>query len=90
MICLSVNDAFVMFQWAKHLGVKNVFMLPDGNGDFTRQMNMLVTKVLSAPFGVHSHITPLFPSPHYHLMSHRVRTLSCPCSCFITAPLLLG
>lgn len=44
VICLSVNDAFVMFQWAKHLGVKNVFMLPDGNGDFTRKMGMLVNK----------------------------------------------
>jgi peroxiredoxin len=44
VICLSVNDAFVMFQWAKHLGVEKVFMLPDGNGDFTRQMGMLVDK----------------------------------------------
>jgi thioredoxin-dependent peroxiredoxin len=42
--CVSVNDAFVMFQWGKNLGVKNVKMLPDGNGDFTRGMNMLVKK----------------------------------------------
>ncbi len=42
--CLSVNDAFTMFQWSKHLGVKNVKMLPDGNGDFTRMMGMLVKK----------------------------------------------
>ncbi len=42
--CLSVNDAFTMFQWGKHLGVKNVKMLPDGNGDFTRLMGMLVKK----------------------------------------------
>lgn len=42
--CLSVNDAFSMFQWAKQLGVKNVKMLPDGNGDFTRGMDMLVKK----------------------------------------------
>ena len=34
--CVSVNDAFVMYQWAKHLGIKHVKMLPDGNGDFTR------------------------------------------------------
>ncbi|WP_299951492.1 peroxiredoxin [uncultured Ruegeria sp.] len=40
--CLSVNDAFVMFQWAKALNVKNVKMLPDGNGEFTRKMGMLV------------------------------------------------
>ncbi|WP_071518687.1 peroxiredoxin [Geitlerinema sp. PCC 9228] len=44
VICLSVNDAFVMFQWAKQQGVQKVFMLPDGNADFTRQMGMLVEK----------------------------------------------
>lgn len=42
--CLSVNDAFTMFQWSKHLGVKQVKMLPDGNADFTRAMGMLVKK----------------------------------------------
>ena len=42
--CVSVNDAFVMFQWGKNLGVKNVKMLPDGNGEFTRGMDMLVKK----------------------------------------------
>ena len=42
--CLSVNDAFVMFQWAKHLGAEKVKMLPDGCGDFTRGMDMLVAK----------------------------------------------
>jgi peroxiredoxin len=42
--CLSVNDAFVMFQWSKQIGAKNVKMLPDGNGEFTRKMGMLVDK----------------------------------------------
>jgi peroxiredoxin len=42
--CLSVNDAFTMFQWSKNLDVKNVKMLPDGNGEFTRLMDMLVKK----------------------------------------------
>ncbi|MFT5063082.1 MAG: peroxiredoxin [Gammaproteobacteria bacterium] len=42
--CLSVNDAFVMFQWGKNLGAKNVKLLPDGNADFTRDMGMLVDK----------------------------------------------
>lgn len=42
--CLSVNDAFVMKQWADKLGVSKVKMLPDGNGDFTRGMGMLVKK----------------------------------------------
>ena len=44
VICLSVNDAFVMFQWGKHQGAEKVFLLPDGNGDFTRKMGMLVQK----------------------------------------------
>ncbi len=42
--CLSVNDAFSMFQWGEHLNIKKVKMLPDGNGDFTRLMGMLVKK----------------------------------------------
>lgn len=42
--CLSVNDAFVMYQWAKHLGLKKLKLLPDGSGDFTRRMGMLVKK----------------------------------------------
>lgn len=44
VICLSVNDAFVMFQWAKNLGINKMFILPDGNGEFTRKMGMLVDK----------------------------------------------
>jgi len=44
VICLGVNDAFVMYQWAKNVGVSKVFMLPDGNGDFTRKMGMLVKR----------------------------------------------
>lgn len=42
--CLSVNDAFVMFQWGKQQGLKNVKLLPDGSGTFTRKMGMLVHK----------------------------------------------
>lgn len=44
IICLSVNDAFVMFQWGKQQGANKVFLLPDGNGEFTRKMGMLVDK----------------------------------------------
>jgi thioredoxin-dependent peroxiredoxin len=42
--CVSVNDAFVMFQWGKNIGAQNVKLLPDGNGEFTRKMGMLVEK----------------------------------------------
>ena len=44
VVCLSVNDAFVMYQWGKAQGAKNVFLLPDGNAEFTRKMGMLVDK----------------------------------------------
>ncbi len=42
--CLSVNDAFVMRQWGIKQGVEKVQLIPDGNGDFTRFMGMLVKK----------------------------------------------
>ena len=44
IVCLSVNDAFVMYQWGQAQGANNVFLLPDGNGEFTRKMGMLVSK----------------------------------------------
>jgi peroxiredoxin len=44
VICLSVNDAFTMYQWAKNLHIENVFMLPDGNALFTKAMGALVKK----------------------------------------------
>lgn len=42
--CISVNDAFVMFQWGRHLGIQKVKLIPDGSGHFTRRMGMLVSK----------------------------------------------
>jgi peroxiredoxin len=42
--CISVNDGFVMNAWKKELGLENVKMLSDGNGQFTDQMGMLVKK----------------------------------------------
>lgn len=44
VMCISVNDAFVMYQWGKHQGAEKVFLLPDGNGEFSRKMGMLVDK----------------------------------------------
>jgi thioredoxin-dependent peroxiredoxin len=44
VVCLSVNDAFVMYQWGKSQNAENVFLLPDGNAEFTRKMGMLVDK----------------------------------------------
>ena len=53
IVCVSVNDAFVMFQWGRHVGAKNVSLLPDGNGEFTRKMGMLVDKS-NVGFGLRS------------------------------------
>jgi peroxiredoxin len=44
IVCVSVNDAFVMFKWGKEQNNQNIFLLPDGNGEFTRKMGMLVDK----------------------------------------------
>ena len=42
--CISVNDAFVMNEWAAGQECDNITMLPDGNGEFTDGMGMLVDK----------------------------------------------
>ena len=44
IVCLSVNDAFVMNEWARTQECAEVLMLPDGNGEFTGKMRMLVDK----------------------------------------------
>lgn len=40
--CVSVNDAFVMNEWARALNIKNVLVIPDGAGAFTEGMGMTV------------------------------------------------
>ncbi len=44
VICMSVNDAFVMNRWQAEQKASNVTFLPDGNGEFSRGMGMLVPK----------------------------------------------
>jgi glutaredoxin-like protein len=44
VICISVNDAFVMNEWRNEQKAYDVTFLPDGNGDFSRGMGMLVPK----------------------------------------------
>jgi glutaredoxin-like protein len=44
ILCVSVNDAFVMNEWAKDQESANVVLVPDGNGSFTEGMGMLVDK----------------------------------------------
>ena len=44
IVCMSVNDAFVMDAWKEHQEADNVTLIPDGNGEFTDCMGMLVDK----------------------------------------------
>jgi peroxiredoxin len=44
IVCVAVNDPFVMQQWGREEGADKVHLLPDGNAAFTRGMGMLVDK----------------------------------------------
>jgi glutaredoxin-like protein len=44
IVCLSVNDGFVMSEWQRDQNAPNITFLPDGNGQFTEQMGLLVDK----------------------------------------------
>jgi glutaredoxin-like protein len=44
IVCISVNDAFVMNEWAANQGADQILFLPDGNGEFTAGMGQLVDK----------------------------------------------
>lgn len=44
IVCISVNDAFVMNEWAREQESSNVRLLPDGNGEFTEAMGQLVDR----------------------------------------------
>jgi glutaredoxin-like protein len=44
IVCVAVNDPFVMEEWGKDQEAENVLLLPDGNGAFTEAMGMLVDK----------------------------------------------
>ncbi|OEE45709.1 glutathione peroxidase [Enterovibrio norvegicus] len=44
VLCVSVNDTFVMNAWKADQEAENIRFIPDGNGDFTRGMGMAVPK----------------------------------------------
>ena len=44
ILCVSVNDAFVMNKWGASQNISKVKLIPDGSGEFTRRMGMLVAK----------------------------------------------
>ena len=53
VVCMSVNDAFVMNEWGKAQDAENITLIPDGNGKFAEGMGMLVDKS-SLGFGMRS------------------------------------
>ncbi|MBC7686009.1 MAG: glutathione peroxidase [Bdellovibrionales bacterium] len=53
IICVAVNDAFVMNEWKVGQDAENITVIPDGNGDFSSGMGMLVDK-RSLGFGMRS------------------------------------
>ena len=44
IVCISVNDAFVMSEWQKDQNAPRITFIPDGNGEFTEKMGLLVDK----------------------------------------------
>src|SRR5688572_31780131 len=44
ILCVSVNDTFVMNAWKAEQNASNITFIPDGNGEFTKGMDMLVEK----------------------------------------------
>ena len=44
IICVSVNDTFVMNEWQVDQGADDITFMPDGNGEFSEGMGMLVDK----------------------------------------------
>jgi glutaredoxin-like protein len=44
IVCISVNDTFVMNAWKKEQKAENIEFIPDGNGEFTEKMGLLVDK----------------------------------------------
>ena len=42
IICIAVNNTFVLDEWAKEERADRIHFIPDSNGDFARQMGMLV------------------------------------------------
>jgi peroxiredoxin len=40
IVCMSVNDAFVMGAWGKAQNAEELLMLADGNGDFTKALGL--------------------------------------------------
>lgn len=40
IVCMAVNDAFVMGAWGKAQNAEEILMLADGNGEFTKALGL--------------------------------------------------
>jgi len=40
IVCISVNDAFVMDSWGKNSNAEEIVMVGDGNGEFTKAVGL--------------------------------------------------
>jgi glutaredoxin-like protein len=52
IVCVSVNDTFVMNEWGKDQESQNVRLIPDGNGEFTEQVQFIEPEKEGDPFEV--------------------------------------
>ena len=43
IVCIAVNNSFVLSQWAKTQQAHHICFIPDADGEFTRKMGMLVS-----------------------------------------------
>lgn len=53
ILCVSVNDSFVMNEWCAQQGADRITFVPDGSGHFTGAMGMLVDRA-DLGFGMRS------------------------------------
>lgn len=44
IVCISVNDAFVMNEWKQNQEAERSTFLPGGNGEFIKGMGLLLDK----------------------------------------------
>ena len=42
IVCLSVNDGFVMSEWQRDQNAPNITFIPDGNGELTKALGLTV------------------------------------------------
>jgi peroxiredoxin len=44
LLCITVNDPYVAAEWARQQNIRNVGVVADGNGEFTRSLDLLLDR----------------------------------------------